>query len=316
MTKWIYVPVILIALTMVTNIPNVALAQNSQPAQVQTGQTGRQVPQPKGGVATVIGVDQPDNCLRIRSGPGNSYDILGCSIMGQELNITGIWTSNDWAQLADKGWVYGPQIQTDLRPPPAAYSQRQSYVPVDDEYLNYYDEAFLPDYGYDTYWLGGVPIFLYSANVWFRHHPWWWHKGVLRDHRVWNRNPNFRTNVGTGTQRNFVRNRSNVSSLNVTPFNSTRFRSGAANTVRSGQTFSNPNTVRSLRTFSSPNTVRIRNSGVSSFNTKSFNTGSLGTKTFSAVRGGGFSSARVGGGGLNMGGGGNFAGAVGVGRRR
>ncbi len=284
MTKWIYVPVILIVLTMAANIPNVTLAQNSQPAQVQTGQTGRQVPQPKGGVATVIGVDQPDNCLRIRSGPGNSYDILGCAIMGQELNITGIWMSNDWAQLADNAWVYGPQIQTDLRPPPAAYSQRQSYVPVDDEYLNYYDEAFLPDYGYDTYWIGGVPIFLYNANVWFRHHPWWWHKGVLRDHRVWNRGANFRTNVGTGTQRNFVRNRSNVSSLNVTPFNSTRF--------RSGQTFSNPNTIRSLRTFSSANTIRMGNSGVRSFsrgnfNTRSFSTGSFGTRSFSAVRGGG-----------------------------
>lgn len=308
MTKWIYVPVILIVLTMAANVPSVTLAQYSQPAQVQTGQTGRQVPHPTGGVATVMGVDQPDNCLRIRGGPGNSYDIIGCANMGQQLNITGIWTSNDWAQLADNGWVYGPQIQTDLRPPNMAYSQRRSYVPVDDEYLNYYDEAFLPDYGYDTYWLGGVPIFLYNANVWFRHHPWWWHKGVRRDHRAWNRNANFRTNVGTGTQRNFVRNRSNVSSLNVTPFNSTR--------LRSGQTFSNPNTIRSLRTSSSPNTIRMRNSGVGSVNTGSINTRRFNTGSFSAVRGGGFSGARVGGGGLNMGSGGNFAGAVGAGRRR
>jgi uncharacterized protein YgiM (DUF1202 family) len=82
MTKWIYVPVILIVLTMAANIPTVTLAQNSQPAQVQTGQTGRQVPQPQGGVATVVGVDQPDNCLRIRSGPGNSYDVIGCANMG------------------------------------------------------------------------------------------------------------------------------------------------------------------------------------------------------------------------------------------
>jgi hypothetical protein len=294
MKKWICVPVILIVFTMVTNIPNVNLAQNSQPAQLQTGQTGRQVPQPMGGVATVMGVDQPDNCLRIRSGPGNSYDIIGCAIMGQPLNITGVWTSNDWAQLADNGWVYGPQIQTDLRPPPAAYSQPQSYAVVEDVYPIYNDMTYLPDYGYTTYWYGGVPIFLYSANVWFRHHPWWWYKGGRRDHRAWNRNPNFRNNVGTGTQRNFVRNRSNVSSLNVTPFNSTRFRSGTANTIRSGQTFSNPNSIRSLRSFSSANTIRMGNSGVRSFSRGNFN-----TRGFSAVRGGG-----------------NFVGAVGVGRRR
>src|SRR5271157_6250989 len=142
MTKWIYVPVILIVLTMAANIPNVTLAQNNQPSQVQTGQPGRQAPQPKGGVATVIGVDQPDNCLRIRSGPGNSYDILGCAIMGQELNITGIWTSNDWAQLADNGWVYGPQIQTDLRPPQAAYSRSPSYVVSEAVTPGYEDWAY------------------------------------------------------------------------------------------------------------------------------------------------------------------------------
>ncbi|MGO9572117.1 MAG: SH3 domain-containing protein [Desulfomonilaceae bacterium] len=316
MTKWIYVPVILIALTMVANIPNVTWAQNSQPAQAQTDQTGRQAPQPKGGVAAVVGVDEPENCLRIRSGPGNSYDVIGCANMGEQLNITGVWTSNDWAQLADNGWVYGPQIQTDLRPPNMAYSQPESYVPV-DEYLNYYDEAFLPDYGYDTYWYGGIPIFLYDANVWFRHHPWWWHKGGHRDHRAWNRNPNFRTNVRTGTQRNFITNRSNVSPSNITRFNSTRFRSGSSNTIRSGRTFSNPNTIRSLRTFSNPNTIRMRNSGVTSFNTRnfntrsfntgsfgtrSFNTGSFGTRSFNAVRGSGFS--------------GHFSGGAMAGRRR
>src|SRR5512143_1884756 len=137
MTKWIYIPVILIALTMATNIPTVTLAQNDQPAQVQSGETGRQVPQPKGGVATVIGVDQPENCLRIRSGPGNSYDVIGCANMGEQLNITGVWTSNDWAQLADNAWVYGPQIETDLRPPRTAYSRSPSYVVT---------EGVTPDY--------------------------------------------------------------------------------------------------------------------------------------------------------------------------
>ena len=67
-----YVIPILIALAMAVNIPNIGLAQDTQPAQAPS-QTGVQAPQPKGGVATVIGVDQPDNCLRIRSGPGNQY---------------------------------------------------------------------------------------------------------------------------------------------------------------------------------------------------------------------------------------------------
>jgi hypothetical protein len=350
MTKWIYVPVILIALTMVTNIPSVTLAQNFQPVQAQTGQTGRQVPQPKGGVATVIGVDQPDNCLRIRSGPGNSYDVIGCANMGEQLNITGVWTSNDWAQLADNAWVYGPQIETDLRPPRAAYSQIPSYVVTEEVTPDYYNWSYLPDYGYDTYWYGGIPIFLYNIGIWSRFHPWWWHRGHHawwwqgghHGKRPWNAASfhNFarararggvvtnRANIssfnGAGTRRSFTTNRSNVSSLNVTPFNSTRFRSGAANATRSGQTFSNPNAIRSLRTFSSPNTIRMRNSGVGSlntgsintrnFNTGSFNRGNFSARSLGAVRGGGFSGAGIGGGGVRMGGGGaNFAGA---GRRR
>ncbi len=91
-------------------IPNLSLAQGAQPAKPQAAPsvapnpnqaapTGGQAPQPKGGVATVIGVDQPDNCLRIRSGPGNQYDVIGCANVGDQLKITGVWTSNDWAQL-------------------------------------------------------------------------------------------------------------------------------------------------------------------------------------------------------------------------
>jgi hypothetical protein len=374
MTKWIYVPVILIALTMAANIPTVALAQNSQPVSVQTDQMGRQVPQPKGGVATVIGVDQPDNCLRIRSGPGLSYDIIGCANMGEQLNITGVWTSNDWAQLADNAWVYGPQIETDLRPPRTAYSSSPSYVITEEVTPDYYDWSYLPSYGYDTYWYGGVPIFLYNIGVWNKFHPWWWHRGHHawwwqgghRGKRAWNATAfnNFarartrggvvanRANISSfnraGTPRSFTTNRSNISPSNVNRFNTNRLRSSTANTIRSGQSFSNPNTIRSLRSFSSPNTIRMRsNSGVRSFNTgnintrrfntgsintrslntgsfnrgnfstRSFNTGNIGTRSLGAVRGGGFSGARIGGGGMKFGGGGgNFAGAAAGGRRR
>jgi hypothetical protein len=372
MKKWIYGPVILIALTMVTNVPTVTLAQNFQPAEVQTGQTGRQVPQPKGGVATVIGVDQPENCLRIRSGPGNSYDVIGCANMGEQLNITGVWTSNDWAQLADNAWVYGPQIETDLRPPRTAYSESPSYVVTEEVIPNYSDWAYLPDYGYDTYWYGGIPIFLYNIGVWSRFHPWWWHRGHHawwwqgghHGKRPWNAASfnNFarararggvvtnRANISSfnraGIPRSFTTNRSNISPSNVTRFNTNRFPSGNANAIRSGQTFSNPNAIRSLRTFSSPNTVRMLNPGARTFNTgninarrfntrsintrsfntgsftrgnfsaRSFNTGSLGTRSLGAVHGGTFSGAGLGSGGVRMGGGGNFTGAVGGGRRR
>jgi len=95
MTKWTtssYFLVILVASAMIMNAPSLSLAQNNPPVQVQPGSAARQVPQPVGGVATVVGVDQPDNCLRIRSGPGGSYEVIGCAGMGQQLNITGVWT--------------------------------------------------------------------------------------------------------------------------------------------------------------------------------------------------------------------------------
>ena len=177
MTKRRYAFAILIALALVANIPYVSMAQNTQPGQVPgaqnyaAGQQGQipsqsptppasvnqsqpQTPQPKGGVATVVGVDQPENCLRIRSGPGMYYDVIGCANMGEQLNITGVWTSNDWAELADNTWVYGPQIQTDLRPPRTAYSRSPSYVVAEEVTPDYGDWAYLPDYGYDTYWYG------------------------------------------------------------------------------------------------------------------------------------------------------------------
>ena len=346
--KFKFIFAILAALLIAANIPGASLAQSSQPGRVPsgqsyvagqqgqvnpnqppgspaavnpnpTGQTGRQTPQPKGGVATVISVDQPDNCLRIRSGPGSAYDVIGCAGMGQQLNITGVWASNDWAQLTDNGWVYGPQIQSDLRPPAAAYSRAGSYATVEAEYpLDYdaYPDYYLPDYGYETYWYGGVPLFLYNVNVWRRFHPWWLHRHRFNNQRVWNQHPTSRQSVRigtprTGTSRNFVTNQSNVSSSNVTRFNSNRFRTGTSNTIRSGGTvspnttlrsfttpnrasksFSSPNTT--FRSFSSPNTVR-------SFGTRSF---SASTRSFSSGRVGGFSGgvnmgsgARIGGGG-------------------
>ena len=268
MIRRTHILVILIALAMIAYIPNISSAQNGQPTQAPSSQTARQAPQPVGGIATVIGVDQPENCLRIRSGPGSSYDIIGCVNIGQQLKITGVWTSNDWAQTADNGWVYGPEIQTDLRPPPMAYSGVSGYAAVEEEYpdesVDYYDDAYLPDYGYETFWYGGVPVFLYSVNVWNRFHPWSWHRH--RGQRVWSHDPRFRTNanlranVRTGTGTNFttrtnrsaVINRSNVSSLNSARFN--------ANALRS-------NAIRSRRSYLTPKTFHMNNVGVRNFST-------------------------------------------------
>ncbi len=317
----------LVALAFAINISGETMAQG--------GQAVRQTPQPVGGIATVIEVDQPENCLRIRSGPGDYYDVIGCANMGEQLNITGVWTSNDWAQLADNGWVYGPQIETDMRPPRTAYDQSPSYVVTEEVTPNYYDWGYLPDYGYNTYWYGGIPIFLYNIGVWHRFHPWWWYRGHQawwwrdghKGRRPWNpvayrdhlrggggrgdfaRNRGmaprfdrggtgrgFVTNRGgapsfnsAGTRRSFTPNRSNISSGNISRLNTNSFRSGSTNAFRP-RTFSSPNTFRPgsvntsrPRTFSAPQALRG---------------GSIGGRQFSNIaRPGGFSGARISGGG-------------------
>ena len=206
MIKLRYLPVVLIVIGLLVSVPMMSLAQNGPPApnQAQPQQPARQaLPELKGGVATVVGVDQPDNCLRVRSGPGSSYDVIGCVAMGAQVNITGVWTSNNWAQLTEDGWVYGPQIATDLRPPQATLSQSagyaEQYYPIEDYAV---DWGYLPDYGYSTYWYSGIPIIVYGAGVWWKHHPWWWwHKRHLHDpHRHW------AWNKATGINRNLMTN--------------------------------------------------------------------------------------------------------------
>ena len=265
-------------------MPNMGLAEENQPAQAQS-QTARQVPKPVGGVATVIGVDQPENCLRIWSGPGVSYDVIGCANMGQELNITGVWTSNGWAQLADNGWVYGSQIQTDLSPPQTAFSETRSYVVAEGEppvNLYSYDYGYLPDYGYETYWCGAIPIIVYSANVWWRCHPWWWHKHWDRTHKAWNWSRNTQTNLRNGTPRNFTAtNRSNFS-RNFSATNRSNFSSSNINRL-------NTNTLHSTRGFSTPYTHRTFSSP------RAFSAGSSGVRSSGGFAGRGFSGG-VGGG--------------------
>jgi uncharacterized protein YraI len=280
-----YTIAILVALAVVAFIPGLSSAQDNQPTQLQSSPENPPLPQLKGGVGTVVRVDEPDNCLRIRSGPGSSYDVIGCAPIGAQLNLTGAWTSNEWAQLAGKGWVYGPQIQTDLRPPQTVFSSPETYVAIEEGYPAY-DVGYLPNYGYSTYWYAGIPIVVYAANIWWRHHPWW-SKNWVHSHKAWNWSRNFQNNrrVVTPTARGFTprtvvtpaargftpttrgftptsrgfnaANAANVSRNVVTPNRS----SAGVNAVRSQAM----GAARSARTYSAPASYRgnvgVRSSG-------------------------------------------------------
>ncbi len=206
-----HVLAILVVLGLILNIPMMSLAQDSSvvPNQTQPQQpSGQAPPQLVGGVATVVGVDQPENCLKVRSGPGSSYDVIGCVLIGTELNLTGVWTSNNWAQLTGDGWVFGDQISTDLRPPQATFSQSDTYaneyLPIED--YSSLDWDYLPDYGYASYWYGDIPIVVYNSGVWWRHHPWWW----WSRHHAHDPNRNWMWNRATGINTDLIRNRSDL----------------------------------------------------------------------------------------------------------
>jgi hypothetical protein len=75
------------------------------------------------GFGVVTGVDQPENCLKVRKGPSSSTEVAGCARMGEKLGLSGAWSADGrWAQLADGNWVFGGQIQTDLKRPAVARS--------------------------------------------------------------------------------------------------------------------------------------------------------------------------------------------------
>jgi hypothetical protein len=253
-----------------------------------------QAPQPKGGVATVVGVDQPDNCLRIRSGPGNQYDVIGCANMGDKLEITGVWTSNNWAQLADNGWVYGPQIYTDLRPPQTAWSRTPAYVVTEEVVPDYDDWAYLPDYGYDTYWYESIPVFFYNVAVWRWCHPWWWWHGLQA--WWWQGGHHGRRNWDPKSFRNFAANRrvnfagaqrANISALNrmsrttrspsIGSFNANRFNANRFNANRSNIRSFNVNRFNANR-------FNTNRPNIRSFNANRFNANRPNIRSFNANR--------------------------------
>jgi uncharacterized protein YraI len=62
--------------------------------------------------ATVISVDNPEQCLRVRNGPGTNHEKIGCLPKGATAELTGT-EQNGWAQIATPitGWVTTWQIQ-------------------------------------------------------------------------------------------------------------------------------------------------------------------------------------------------------------
>jgi len=69
--------------------------------------------------AVVVGADTPDGLLRVRSGPGAQYEVIGWVKRGDVLELTGVRTNSNWAEVSAPipGWVYAGQIR------PTSYAQ-------------------------------------------------------------------------------------------------------------------------------------------------------------------------------------------------
>ena len=97
--------------------------------------------EPRGGAAEVTSVDKPVGCLNIRGGPASSYPRVGCAGLGEQLVLTGVWSENNWAEVAEPvgAWVFAGQIQSALQPtyPPKTRVARE--VVYEEEPLPYYD---------------------------------------------------------------------------------------------------------------------------------------------------------------------------------
>ncbi|MBI5570037.1 MAG: SH3 domain-containing protein [Desulfomonile tiedjei] len=115
----------------------------------------------KGGEATVARVDRPDNCLRIRSGPSVSGNIIACLPVGESLHLTGVFSKDGrWAQLDNNGWVFVGQIKTSVALPRRAAREREEFETYESWEVPagagrfYRREGFEP---YESYELWEVP---------------------------------------------------------------------------------------------------------------------------------------------------------------
>jgi len=75
-------------------------------------------PRPIEGMVTKV--DNTELCLPIRAGPAASQQKVGCSQIGEALNLTGIMTADNWLQLSDRrGWVDASSVQLPIEAPQA-----------------------------------------------------------------------------------------------------------------------------------------------------------------------------------------------------
>jgi hypothetical protein len=131
------------------------------------------------GNAVVISVDRPEMCLRIRSGPGSFYGLVGCAQKGDRLRMTGLGSENNWAEIDRpvKGWVSLPQISTD----PGAYRGQAATPPRPPVYVEEplpppaYVEEPLPPVSTYVIPYGGYYGGYYPIRPYWRHHvrPYW-----------------------------------------------------------------------------------------------------------------------------------------------
>ena len=109
---------------------------------------------PVGGDGVVISIDRPELCLRIRSGPGLGFDKVGCAEMASKLELTGVWSANNWAQVESpvKGWVLASQINSVLAReptiarssgPPSGWSEPATSSSFDDPWFHSEPEVWV-----------------------------------------------------------------------------------------------------------------------------------------------------------------------------
>ncbi len=133
---------------------------------------------PKGGEAAVAAVDAPDQCLVIRKGPDSSYEKAGCATLGEKLQLSGVWSINNFARLESGGWVDGTKISTDLMTcdmPPVADAEPEEAAPAPQPYTEYVPPTdgsaytCAPSYDFGTY---GVPSYFGPYGA-FGFYPGW-----------------------------------------------------------------------------------------------------------------------------------------------
>ena len=110
--------------------------------------------------ASVIGIDNPEQCLRVRKGPGINYEKIGCLPKGAKVNLTGT-VQKDWAQIVEPmaGWVTARQIQAPgLFPAEAATSGGKEERRGSSEHTVQYSDATQAEYSDQPTVFPGQPL--------------------------------------------------------------------------------------------------------------------------------------------------------------